>query len=349
MKIQFKLFWIFLLSLLALTACSQTAEEKTDELFKPYSGSNIPGAAVLIIKDGKPFFAKTYGQANLEQKTPVTTQTNFRLASVTKQFTAMCILQLMEQKKLYYDTRLTEIFPEFPAYGKTISIKNILQHTSGLLAYEDLIPDTVKVQVLDKDVLKLMKRQDSTYFKPGTKYRYSNTGYAVLAMVVEKISGQSFAQFLKEHIFRPLKMETSVAYEKGISTVANRAMGYAVTDSGVFDSDQSAYSAVLGDGGIYSNLNDLLKWDQALYTDKLVPASTLQRAFTPFKENYGFGWRIDTYKGHKRIHHTGSTSGFRNVIQRFPEDHFTVIILTNRKAPGVRPLAEKLVDWFLKK
>ncbi len=345
----YNLFTLFLFMLFVIASCSKTFEEKTDQLFKPYTGQKMPGAAVLIIKDGKILFAKTYGQADLETHTPVTAQTNFRLASVTKQFTAMCILQLIEQGKLDYKTKLTEVFPDFPAYGKTISIQNILQHTSGLLAYEDLIPDTVKTQVLDKDVLALMKRQDSTYFEPGTKYRYSNTGYAVLAMVIEKISGQRFAQYLLKNIFKPLKMETSVAYEKGISTVANRAKGYAVTDSGIFDSDQSAYSAVLGDGGIYSNLNDLLKWDQALYTEKLVSATMLKKAFTPFKENYGFGWRIDTYKGHKRIHHTGSTSGFRNVIQRFPEDHFTVVILTNRKAPGVRPLAEKLVDWFLLK
>ncbi len=338
---------IFLIIFLFIIACSKTAEEKTDELFKPYSGSNIPGAAALIIKDGKPLFAKTFGQADLEHKIPVTAQTNFRLASVTKQFTAMCILQLIERGKLNFDTRLTEIFPNFPAYGKNISIQNILQHTSGLPAYEDIIPDTVKIQVLDKDVLELMKRQDSTYFEPGTAYRYSNTGYAVLAMIVETISKQTFAAYLKEHIFQPLQMENTVAYEKGTSTVANRALGYAVTDSGVFNSDQSAYSAVLGDGGIYSNLNDLLKWDRALYTNKLVSAEMLKKAFTPFKENYGFGWRIDTYKGHKRVHHTGSTSGFRNVIQRFPEDHFTVIVLSNRNAPGVRPLAEKLVDWFL--
>lgn len=216
-----------------------------------------------------------------------------------------------------------------------------------MLAYEDLVPDTARVQVLDKDVLHLMMKVDSTYFKPGSRYRYSNTGYAVLAMVVEKVSGKRFAEYLKDNIFAPLKMDHTVAYEKGISTVPQRAFGYTVTDSGVKFSDQSAYSAVLGDGGIYSNLEDLFKWDQALYTDKLVSEQTLKTAFTPFKENYGYGWRIDQYKGHRRYHHTGSTSGFRNVIQRFPDDHFTVIILTNRSEPGVQPLAEKLVDWYL--
>ncbi len=338
---------IVLSTILFLSGCTETREEKVDNLFHPYSGQNKPGAAVLIIKDGKSLFAKTYGQANLEQKIPVTAKTNFRLASVTKQFTATSILMLIDQGKLNYQTTLKEIFPDFPAYGKTISIKNILQHTSGLIAYEDLVPDTTSQQVHDKDVLQLMMEQDSTYFSPGVKYRYSNSGYAVLAMIIEKISGKTFAAYLEDNIFTPLKMDGTVAFERGISSVQDRAMGYAVTDSGIFDSDQSAYSAVLGDGGIYSNLEDLMKWDASLYTETLLKKETLQAAFTPFKETYGFGWRIDEYKGHKRIHHTGSTSGFRNVIQRFPDDKFTVIVLTNRKEPGVAPLAEKLVDWYL--
>ncbi len=340
-------FLVFFILALGLSQCTSGNEQKLERLFAPYSGTSHPGAAVMLIKDGAPFLVETFGMANINTHEPVTPQTNFRLASVTKQFTAMCILQLIEQGKLTFGTTLKEVFPSFPDYGKTITIQNILHHTSGLPAYEDLVPDTVQSQLLDTDVLELMKEQDSTYFKPGMDYRYSNTGYALLAMVVQKVSGQSFAKYLQRHIFAPLGMNHTVAYEKGISKVAHRAIGYTVTDSGIVNSDQSTYSAILGDGGIYSNLDDLFKWDQALYTDKLLADSLLQKAFTPFKEHYGFGWRIDRYKGHYRQHHTGSTSGFRNVIQRFPKDHFTVIILTNRAAPGVRPLAEKIVDWYL--
>ena len=336
-----------LIAFLTLISCSQTKEQKVDQLFEAYRGENIPGAAVMIIDHGTPVLTKTYGMANLEEKIPVSSQTNFRLASLTKQFTAMCIMMLKERGKLDYSTTLTQIFPEFPSYGKTISILNILQHTSGLLAYEDLVPDTSKIQVLDKDVLALMMQQDSTYFEPGSAYRYSNTGYAVLAEVVKKISGRSFARFLRQNIFEPLGMKNTVAYEKGISAVPNRAYGYDVQGDSVSSGDQSTYSAVLGDGGIYSSLEDLFKWDQALYTDSLVTKESLRRAFTPYLERYGFGWRIDTYKNHRRIHHTGSTSGFRNVIQRFPDDELTIIILTNRKEPGVAPLAEKLADMYL--
>jgi len=229
----------------------------------------------------------------------------------------------------------------------------LLNHTSGLIDYEDLIPDTVTVQVLDRDVLAMMKQQDSTYFTPGAQHRYSNTGYALLAMIVEKVSRQSFSQFLHDNIFAPLGMTNTVAYEKGISTVAQRAVGYRVEEGRAVFSDQSVTSAVLGDGGIYTSLTDLFKWDQALSTAKLVKAETLRQAFTPALLNdgtptdYGFGWRIDEYQGHPRWHHTGSTCGFRNVIQRYPHDQFTVIILTNRAEPEVAPLAEKLTDWFL--
>ncbi|HGY54936.1 MAG TPA: class A beta-lactamase-related serine hydrolase [Caldithrix abyssi] len=338
---------LLFLTIILLFSC-QSKEEKVDRLFAPYQGSQKPGAALMVIHNGQPELVKTYGMADIEHGVSVTPQTSFRLASVTKQFTAMCIMMLTEQGRLSYDTRLTDVFPDFPAYGNTITIRNILQHTSGLIAYEDLIPDTATVQVLDRDVLQMMKEQDSTYFEPGTVYRYSNTGYAVLAMVVEKISGQSFPDFLKENIFRPLHMDNTVAFVKGVNTVPHRAFGYTVhADDSVEFTDQSITSAVLGDGGIYSSLEDLFKWDQALYTDKLVSKKTLQLAFAPNLENYGFGWRIDTYKGHRRVHHTGSTRGFRNVIQRFPDDRFTVIILTNRNDPGVAPLAEKITDLFL--
>jgi CubicO group peptidase (beta-lactamase class C family) len=322
-------------------------DERVDHIFQSYSGENLPGAAVMVIHQGTPVITKTYGMANLEKKIPVTPLTNFRLASVTKQFTAMCIMMLEEQGKLSYDTAIGSIFPEFPSYGKNITIRNLLQHTSGLIDYEDLIIDSLPYQITDREILEMMLQQDSTYFEVGTEYRYSNTGYAILAMVVEKLSGHSFAEFIKANIFDPAGMDSTLAYEKGISEVPQRAYGYTVGYDTTKFTDQSVTSAVLGDGGIYSSLNDLYKWDQALYTDTLVSQQSLKRAYTPHLEIYGFGWRIDEYKGHPRVHHTGSTKGFRTVIQRYPEDQFTVIVLTNRNDPDVAPLAEKITDILL--
>ncbi len=331
---------------LFFSGCGTSREAKVDALFRPYTG-NRPGASVMIIRNGKPILVKSYGLANVEKRIPVTPLTNFRLASVTKQFTAASILMLIERGQLSLATTLGELFPDFPPYGRKITIDQLLHHTSGLQAYEEIVPDTVKKQMKDRDVLNLMMRLDSTYFPPGTRYRYSNTGYAVLAMIMEKVSHKSYADFVRENIFAPLGMSGSVAFEKGISTVPHRAYGYTVKGDSILFTDQSTYSAVLGDGGIYSSVTDLFKWDQALYGNRVLSFRMQRYAFTPQLEHYGCGWRIDRYREHRRIHHTGSTSGFRNVIQRFPDDHFTVIILTNRNAPGVAPLAEKLVDLYL--
>ncbi len=337
---------------LFVSGCRMTLTEKIDRLFAGYAGWQ-PGAAVLVIRNGAPVFKKAYGLANLEANLPVDTQTNFRLASVSKQFTAMCIMLLVERNKLTYETSLQELFPDFPNYGRDITVRQLLQHTSGLIDYEDLIPDTATVQVLDRDVLGMMMAQDSTYFKPGEKFRYSNTAYAILAMIVEKLSGQSFAQFLAQNIFAPVGMKNTIAYEKGVAEVVHRAMGYRVVNGAAIFSDQSLTSAVLGDGGIYSSVEDLFQWDQILYTNQLVSAATLAQAFTPgtlndgTKTTYGFGWYVEEYRGHQRVRHSGSTCGFRNELQRYPEDQLTVIILTNRAEPEVVELANHVADMFL--
>ncbi len=344
------LYSIALLGVCLLAACSthpMSDQERLAHIFSDYIGDETPGAAVLVIHDGAKVLKGTYGMANVARKEPVRSSTNFRLASMTKQFTAMSILMLVDRGTLSLDESLREIFPDFPEFARKITIRNLLQHTSGLLDYEDFVPADSPNQVTDSEVLDILMATDSTYFEPGTAFRYSNSGYAVLAMIVEKKSGQSFAQFLKENIFDPLRMDNTVAYQQGISSVSERALGYSVTDSGVVNTDQSPTSAVLGDGGIYSSLDDLYRWDQALYTDTLISAELLTQAFTPNLENYGFGWRIDTYKGHKRYHHSGSTSGFRNFIQRFPDDSLTVIVLTNRAEPDVSPLGEKVADLII--
>jgi CubicO group peptidase (beta-lactamase class C family) len=165
--------------------------------------------------------------------------------------------------------------------------------------------------------------------------------------MVEELSGMSFAEFLRQNIFEPLSMDTTLAYQKGISVVAHRAYGYTVDGSGVAASDQSPWSAVLGDGGIYSSLNDLFRWDQALYAQQLIPAALFAQALTPGLGDYGFGWYVDEFHGYKRARHDGSTSGFRNSIQRFPELGLTVIVLTNRRDPTVDPLAEAVALLYL--
>jgi CubicO group peptidase (beta-lactamase class C family) len=316
---------------------------QVDVLMKDYTG-DVPGASVLVLRDGEAVVRAGYGLADMEARTPATATTNYRLASVTKQFTAASILLLAEDDRLKLDDRARKWLPSLPKAAESITIRHLLTHTSGLIDYEDVIPETFKPQLHDADVLRLLESQDRTYFKPGSSYRYSNSGYALLALIVERASGRTFATFLRERIFQPLGMSNTVAYEEGISTVSTRAFGHTEEQGRWNRTDQSQTSAVLGDGGIYSSIDDLAKWDAALYDGRLLRPSSLQAAFTPATSTddpeveYGFGWRITG----ETLWHSGETVGFRNVIVRYPKRHLTVVVLTNRNDPEPYRLALKI-------
>lgn len=334
----------------------QTA--KVDALFADFNQPDVPGASVAIIRDGAVVFAKSYGLADLETKTRITPETNFRLASVSKQFTAMAVLILRERGKLSLDENLLAFFPEFPAFGKRITVRHLLTHTSGLLAYEDLIPEGTTIPVLDQDVLRILMANGATnttptYFPVGSQYRYSNSAYALLALIVEARSGQTFAHFLKENIFAPLGMTNTLAYEAGSSVVPNRSYGHSLRTNGWQRTDQSLTSSVLGDGGIYSSVTDLFKWDQALYTTKLVSAKTLEEAFTPKTptdkpgKSYGYGWYLTEHRGVKQIWHSGESIGFRTRLVRIPDKKFCVIILANRSDKKLEEKADQIIELTL--
>jgi len=334
---------------LTMSACSSpqdATDAELERLFAPYAVPGMPGAALRVLRDGEPVLTRTWGLADVDAGTPIGPATNFRLASVTKQFTATAIMLLVEDGKLTLESTLTELFPEFPSYGSGITVRYLLQHRSGLLDYEPMVPEG-SPQVHDDDVLRLMLGTNATYFEPGMEYRYSNTGYALLAMAVEKLSGLSFDRFLREWIFEPAGMSSTVAYREGLSTVPNRACGYRVTNGEITSSDQSRWSAVWGDGGVYSSLDDLTRWYRATDRGAVLSTESIALMLTPALENYSFGWWIDEYRGHRRHHHYGETSGFRNVVLRFPNDGLTVIVLTNRADPDVYPVAERVADLFL--
>lgn len=357
------------LAAVALPDCmagNMVPTEKIDHIFDALK-SNGPGAAVLVIRNGITIFERGYGVSDLRTLHKIDAQTNFRLASCTKQFTAMAVMLLVHDGKLHYEDRLTDVFPDFPEYGKSISIRNLLNHTSGLLDYEDLMdkpapgtsPGNIP-QIKDAGVLALLKQQKITKFPPGTHWDYSNSGYAVLAMIVGKVSGMPFGDFLHDRIFVPLDMKQTVAYEKGKNTVANRAYGH-THESGTWrEQDQSPTSAVLGDGGVYSSLHDLAKWDRALVHYTLLSQAEMQSAITPVEvadgsvrepdgtqAAYGFGWFLNSYEKHPRMWHYGETVGFRTTIQRFVSENLTIIILCNRDDLVPANLALKVADLFL--
>lgn len=328
-----------------------------DSILADYQGNGIPGAALIIIKNGHPVYIKCYGYADIEKNIPIYPVTNFRLASVTKQFTATAILQMVQNGKIKLGTTLAQVFPGFPDYGKKITIHHLLNHTSGLPDYENAVPDTAyNPQIKDRGVLEILLQTDSVYFEPGTKYRYSNSAYALLALIVEKYSNQSFADYLKTHIFAPLQMNHTVVYEKGISTIDNRAFGYSEQEDQWILSDQSSTSAVLGDGGIYSNLEDMFKWDQSLYTEKILTRQYLDLAsnFNVLNNgdtvHYGYGWHLKkTGNNEKAVFHTGSTTSFRNIYYRIPAKNFSLVLFTNRNRPQQKDmvvLAERITAAF---
>lgn len=269
---------------------------------------------------------------------------------MTKQFTAAAILLLAEDGRLTLDDAADKWLPSLPAAANNITLRHLLTHTSGLIDYEDLMAEGTTQQLHDSDVLHLLEAENRTYCPPGTQYRYSNSGYALLALVVGRASGKDFAAFLRERIFRPLHMQNTVAFEEGVSSVANRAYGYSVHNNSWTRTDQSLTSAaVLGDGGIYSSIDDLTKWDAALYDSRLLRAESLRSAFTPATQTddpavqYGFGWRITG----ESLWHSGETMGFRNVILRYPTHHLSVVVLTNRDEPEPYFLALTIAKVYL--
>ena len=389
MKPAHILFVVALFSLAIETnaeAPDSPSEKQVDAIFAAVTQENAPGLAVLVQEKGRTSFQKGYGVRDLRTNTKIDPPTNFRLASFTKQFTAMAIMLLVHDKKLRYDETLVDIFPDFPAYGKTITIQNLLNHTGGLPDYEDLMAAaetsrnsriwTPERQIHDPEVLRMLEAESKGKFPPGTSWSYSNSGYVVLGLVVAKASGQSYGDFLRARIFAPLHLDHTIVYQKGENEVANRAFGHSqvASDHGpqpLFqETDQSPTSATLGDGGIYSNLLDLARWDDALGNHTLLSAEEMKPAFVPRRlangqptlwpaeanddnlhpgkpVSYGFGWFLDPYRGHPRMWHTGSTMGFRTIIERLTADHLTIIILSNRTDLDPEALAIETADLYL--
>lgn len=358
---------------------ASSAEKQVDAIFSAVTQENSPGLTVLVRKEGRTLFEKGYGVRDLRTNSNIDPQTNFRLASFTKQFTATAVMLLVHDGKLRYDQPLTEIFPDFPAYGKNISIRNLLNHTGGLPDYEDLMEAQEKAksplwspehQIQDDEVLALLKKETQGKFASGSSWSYSNSGYVVLGLIAAKTSGQSYGDFLRARVFTPLHMDHTIVYQKGKNEVVNRAFGHTKEGDALKETDQSSTSATLGDGAIYSNLEDLAKWDDALKNHILLKAGEMSPALVPAKlanglptlwptapnddnlhpgmpVTYGFGWFLDPYQGHARMWHTGSTTGFRTVIERFTTDNLTIIILCNRTDLDPEALALKTADLYL--
>lgn len=319
---------IFLTVLILFSFFASKAQNKAAELDKLMNQAHINGVfngSVLVAENGKVIYRKAFGYANKETKQLLKPEFCFDLASVSKQFTAMGIMILKERSKLSYDDKITKYFPEFPAYGKDITVRNLLNNTSGMPLYQSF---TTKDNLTNAEILKIIEEREALDANIGERYVYNNAGYVMLGLIIEKVSKMSLAEFLKENIFQPLKMKNSLVGDTPKIDLKNRALGYSVI--GALDDYEVGHT---GSTSMFSNVDDLFLWDQALYTEKLVSKKTIEEAFAPVilndgsLSNYGFGWFLTPEK--KSVNHSGSDFGYRTFIRRDLDKKNTYIWLTN--------------------
>jgi CubicO group peptidase (beta-lactamase class C family) len=294
----------------------------------------------MALEHGKLVFEHAFGPADVESKTACKPTTNFRIASVSKQFTATAVMLLVDRGKLSLDDPLTKFFPGFPDYGRKITVKHLLIHTSGLPEYEKLIPAGTTLQLDDLDVLHLLMDTKEPLFAPGGKFEYSNSGYTLLGLIVEAVSQKPFHEFMASEVFHPLGMNDSVLYQRGLNEVPHRAFGHERKDGSWARSDQSLTSAVRGDGGVYTSLRDYQKWLRGIDEHTLLSKLSYDAMFSPHVltdrhgAHYGYGWFIDEYRGEPRIYHNGETHGFRACVQRFPKRGAAIFFQLNGEIDG---------------
>jgi CubicO group peptidase (beta-lactamase class C family) len=357
----------FLLSKGADPNLEMSSEEQIiDAIFKAMIKGDSSGAAVLVAKDGKVLFKKGYGYANLEHHVPVTPETKFRIGSITKQFTAAAILQLQEQGKLSVTDSLSKFIPDFPR-GDEVKLHHLLTHTSGIHSYTEKLDFWDKVTVYTKpaELIELFKN-DPFDFSPGEKWHYSNSGYFLLGYIVEKVSGESYADYLKNHIFKPLGMNnTGVHHWSDI--LEHEASGYSYENKKFKKALNWDMSRAGGAGALYSTVEDLYLWNEAIFNGKLLDETSLKAAFTPVTINkdekssdsllgvlgdgYGYGWVISTLRGLRVMDHGGGLQGFTAHLARYPDQNFTVVILSNAVPPPPRlspaSLSRELAQSYL--
>ena len=302
-----------------------------------------PGAAVIVVKDGQVLLRKGYGMADLELGVRVEPDMRFRIGSVTKQFTAVAVLMLAEEGKLALDDPVTKFLPGYPTHGHTITVEHLLTHTSGIKSYTDM-PEWLPLWRKDMtlDTLIAFFRDQPMDFTPGEKWAYDNSGYVLLGAIIEKASGKPYADFVRERIFVPLGM-TSTCYDTTDNVVRRRVPGYQRSTEGWTNAPYLSMTQPYAAGALMSTVDDMAKWDAALYTERLVKQSSLKRAWTPYTlkdgkpTGYGYGWVMAGVQGHASIEHGGGINGFVCNAVRLPDDRVYVAVLSNRTGDGVSP------------
>jgi CubicO group peptidase (beta-lactamase class C family) len=356
-----------LVAMLMLPACNldpdaaiesdEARARSVDKLFSSWDTAETPGAVVAVIRDGKVIYRQAYGMADLERDVPLTPRSIFDIASTSKQFVALSVLLLQEQGKLSLDDDIRDFLPEFPDHGQTITIRHLIHHTSGIRDYMDLMylaGMKHENSYHPSEIISLVARQARLDFQPGDEFLYSNSGYLLLAAIIERTSGQSLGEFAEERIFKPLGMNHSQFYEDFMRIVENRALSYSQKNTGGYASIQYIFD-VVGDTGLLTNTDDLFLWDQNFYDNELGTGGQelIVRMLTPGTLNsgeklqYAFGLEIESYRGLDVIMHSGSAAGYVSELLRFPGQRFTVIVLSNLAEFRPTKLALQVADLYL--
>ncbi len=352
-----KALLLCVLGMAPLVAGAATREARIDAAFADMDNIHSPGAMVEVIQDGKVAFARGYGMADIEQGSPIRPETVFQMASMSKQFTAMCIALLAEQGKLRLDQDVRSIVPELPRYGRTITIEQLIHHTSGLRDYLGLWSLSGRAgtdSMPEEEALDLVSRQKATNFEPGSEYLYSNTGYMLLALIVHRVSGEPLSVFAEKNIFAPLGMAHTHFHDDVTRIVPFIAAPYAHREDGSLALVRSQ-NALVGAGKLNTTVGDLLLWDQNFYHNRLgkgTPA-LIQQVLTQGILNdgkridYAFALNVKKYRGLDVVSHSGGSYGISTDMERFPNQHVSVIVLSNNDEGHAVHRALQVADIWL--
>ena len=342
MRLRFGLAFILTAACFAQQKSQSDPVARMEQIIQSYVADHRFMGSVLVARDGKTLLDKGYGFANLEWQVPDTPTTKFRLGSITKQFTAASILLLEERGKLKIDDPVKKYMPDAPAAWDKVTIFHLLTHTSGIPSFTSF-PDYPKRESETMTPQQLVEwfRDKPLEFEPGTKWNYSNSGYVLLGYLIEKISGQGYADFVQQNIFTPLGMKDS-GYDSNSAVIERRAAGYAPGKNGPENAGFVNMTIPLSAGGLYSTTEDLLRWEQGLFGGKLLSPASLAKMTAPFKENYAFGLGISMQDGHKTISHDGGIQGFNTSLIYDPDEKLVVAVLANINGPGAGQIAATL-------
>jgi len=330
---------------LSVSGFAQDVAARLDEVAAGAQKYSSFTGSVLVAQGGKVIFEQSYGMASIELGVPNGPDTKFRLGSITKQFTSAAILQLEEQGKLKVTDAACQYIAECPENWKAITIHQLLSHTSGIPSYTDdpsfMKPKFMRVPMTPLEILMFSKGKPMD-FPPGSQWKYDNTGYIFLGAIIEKVSGEKYADYLQRDIFGPLEMRDS-GYDVTTAILKNRAAGYSGGSDGMHNADYLDMSLPYAAGSLYSTVRDLYRWDRALYTDKVLSKASRDKMWTPVMKEYGYGWGIQRVSGRKQVGHGGGINGFATYIARYPDDDAVVIVLANNDHADAGALAKGLL------